>query len=149
MRALLFFLASITAGMAHAHSPAQPSEFAALDRNADGYLTRVELAAAPEIVRRFAQFDLDRDRQLSPAEYLAAREDEARRAQSDAALTERVKAALVTASGVHAKAISVETYEGRVQLSGFVPMADMASRAGRLVAGVSDVRTVHNNITVK
>ena len=60
-----------------------------------------------------------------------------------------MKEALGGASGLQAKAISVETYEGRVQLSGFVPVADMASRAGRLVAGVSGVRTVHNNIAVK
>jgi osmotically-inducible protein OsmY len=36
-----------------------------------------------------------------------------------------------------------------VQLSGFVPLPDMASRAGRVTAGVNGVRSVHNNITVK
>jgi osmotically-inducible protein OsmY len=47
------------------------------------------------------------------------------------------------------EALAVETYEGRVQLSGFVPLPDMASRAGRVTAGVNGVRSVHNNITVK
>jgi len=145
MRVLLLiasFAASAAAG-------AQLHNFSALDRNQDGYLSRIEVTAAPEIAKRFAQFDIDKDRRLSQAEYFAAREDNERRAQRDAVLTARVKEALVAASGIPSKAISVETYDGRVQLSGFVPMPDMASRAGRVVAGVHGVRAVHNNITVK
>ena len=144
MRALLILLSATWASIAAAQS-----DFAGLDRDRDGYLSRIEVAPLQEIARRFAQFDLDRDRRLSLPEFLAAREEEARRAERDAALTARVKQALGTASGLQAKAIAVEAYEGRVQLTGFVPVADMASRAGRLVAGVSGVRTVHNNITVK
>ncbi len=125
------------------------TEFAALDRNGDGCLSRVEAAAQPEIAKRFATFDFDRDARLSPAEYAAAREDNDRRAQRDAALTARVRAALTAERRLPAKTISVDTYEGRVELSGFVPLPDMASRAGRLTAAVSGVRTVHNNITVK
>jgi len=145
MRALLFvaFLAAST------EACAQSPEFAALDRNGDGFLTRIEAIAEPEIAKRFAQFDADKDRRLSPAEYRAAREDNERRAVRDAALAARVKDALVAASGLPSKAISVEAYEGSVQLSGFVPVPDMASRAGRVVAAVNGVRSVHNNITVK
>ena len=128
---------------------AQPRDFSALDRDGDGSLTRLEAAADPEIAKRFAQFDTDSDRRLSQVEYLAARKDNERRVQRDAALTGRVKEALVATSGIPSRAILVETYEGRVQLSGFVPLPDMASRAGRIVAGVNGVRTVHNNITVK
>lgn len=146
MRVLLLAVLFAASAAAHAQSK---SNFAALDRNGDGYLIRLEAAADPEIGKRFAQFDLDGDRRLSPAEYLAARQDNERRAQRDAALTARVKAALGAASGIPAKGIEVETYEGRVQLSGFVPVPDMASRAGRIVAGVNGVRTVHNALTVK
>jgi BON domain len=145
MRALLTF--SLLA--ASAVASAQPNDFLALDRNQDGYLSRIEVLAEPEIAKRFAHFDLDKDRRLSQAEYYAAREDNERRARSDAVVTARVKEALLAASGIPSKAIAVETYEGRVQLSGFVPVADMASRAGRVVAGVNGVRAVHNNITVK
>ena len=145
MRVLL--IASSLAASAAAF--AQPADFETLDRNRDGSLSRVEAAAAPEIARRFAQFDIDRDRQLSPAEYAAAREDSDRRAVRDAALTERVKAALVAERGIPSASISVESYEGRVHLSGFVPLPDMASRAGRVTAAVNGVRTVHNNIAVK
>ena len=145
MRVLLF----VSVLAASAAVRAQPHDFSTLDRNQDGYLSRIEVATVPEIARRFAQFDLDQDRRLSQAEYRAAREDNEKRAQRDEALTARVKEALSAASGIASKTISVESYEGRVQLSGFVPVPDMASRAGRVVAGVDGVRTVHNNITVK
>ncbi|HWV90168.1 MAG TPA: BON domain-containing protein [Burkholderiales bacterium] len=128
---------------------ARAAQFAALDRNGDGYVTRIEALGEQEIHKRFAQFDANKDRQLSLAEYLAAREDIDKRARDDAALTARVKAALIAERGIPWTAISVETYEGGVQLSGFVPVPDMASRAGRVTAGVSGVRTVHNNLVVK
>jgi hypothetical protein len=128
---------------------AQSAEFAALDRNRDGHLSRIEALGAPEIWKRFAQFDTDRDKQLSPAEYAAAREDNDKRVQRDAALTARVKAALGAERAIRTTSIAVETYEGQVQLSGFVPAADMASRAGRVTAGVDGVRFVHNNLLVR
>jgi osmotically-inducible protein OsmY len=145
MRALLtlsFLAASATA-------PAQPADFETLDRNRDGYVSRVEALAAPEIAKRFAQFDADKDRLLSKDEYLAAREDNERRAQRDAALTARVKAALSAERSIPSSAISIDTYEGEVQLSGFVPAPDLASRAGRVTAAVSGVRMVHNNLLVR
>lgn len=134
---------------ASAAALAQPAGFAALDRNGDGYLSRVEALADQEIYKRFAQFDANGDRQLSTTEFLAAREDNEKRVRHDAALTARVKAALSAERGIRAGTIGVETYEGRVQLSGFVPLPDMASRAGRVTAGVNGVRSVHNNIAVK
>ena len=154
MRALLIVALLASSGAAHPQrgepgGGPRAAEFAALDRNRDGHVTRIEALADPEIHKRFAQFDANKDRQLSLAEYLAAREDIDKRAQDDAALTARVKAALIAERGIPWTAISVETYEGGVQLSGFVPAPDMASRAGRVTAGVSGVRTVHNNLVVK
>ena len=145
MRTLLF-AASLAVG---ATACAQAADFAELDRNGDGYVSRLEAAADPEVAKRFAQFDTDKDRRLSPAEYLAARQDNERRALRDAELAARVKQALVAASGLPSKAILVEAYEGRVQLTGFVPAPDMASRAGRVVAGVNGVLVVSNNLLVK
>ena len=154
MRALLIvaLLASGAAAYPQHGEPgggARAVEFAALDRNRDGHVTRIEALADQEIHKRFAQFDANKDRQLSLAEYLAAREDMDLRAQHDAALTARVKAALLAERGIPGTGISVETHEGRVQLSGFVPMPDMASRAGRITAGVSGVLAVSNNLVVK
>src|SRR5918994_2145182 len=76
------------------------AQFAALDRNGDGFVTRIEALGEQEIHKRFAQFDANKDRQLSLAEYLAAREDIDKRAQNDAALTARVKAALIAERGM-------------------------------------------------
>jgi len=154
MRALLIaaLLASSAAAYAQRGEPGggpRGAEFTALDRNRDGYVTRIEALADPEIHKRFAQFDTDKDRQLSLGEYLAAREDIDKRAQQDAVLTARVKAALIAERGIPWTGISIDTYEGGVQLSGFVPAPDLASRAGRVTAGVSGVRTVHNNLLVK
>ena len=156
MRALLIAVvlassASVLAqpGSGEPGGGARAAEFAKLDRNGDGYVTRIEALADPEIHKRFAQFDANKDKQLSLAEYLGAREDMDKRASEDAALTARVKAALTAERSIPWKTISVETYEGAVQLSGFVPAPDMVSRAGRLTAGISGVRTVHNNILVR
>ena len=156
MRALLIVaaIASSTGALAQPGS-GEPGggpravDFAKLDRNRDGYVTRIEALADPEIHKRFGQFDANKDRQLALAEYLAAREDNDKRAQEDAALLIRVKAALIAERGIPWNAISVETYEGAVRLSGFVPAPDLASRAGRLTASISGVRTVQNNLLVK
>jgi hypothetical protein len=128
---------------------AQNADFARLDRNGDGNVSRVEALADPEIFKRFAQFDANKDRLLSPGEYLVARRDNERRVREDAELAARVKAALGAEGSIPSSAISIEAYEGGVQLSGFVPAPDIASRAGRVTASISGVRTVHNNLLVR
>ena len=129
--------------------PAPRADFLGLDRNRDGYISKVEALANQEVHKRFAAFDLDKDNRLSEAEYVLAMEDNQKRILQDAAITARVKAALLAEKGIPSFAISVESYEGQVQLSGFVKAPDIASRAGRVAAAVSGVRTVHNNIGVK
>jgi hyperosmotically inducible periplasmic protein len=129
--------------------PGPSADFLALDRNRDGYISKVEALGNPEIHKRFAAFDLDADGYLSEAEYAMAIEDNQKRIVQDSLITARVKAALLAERGIPSLKISVETYEGRVQLSGFVPAPEIASRAGRLTASVSGVRTVHNDITVR
>jgi hyperosmotically inducible protein len=125
------------------------AEFVALDRNRDSLISKVEALGNPEIQKRFSSFDLDKDALLSEAEYVLAVEDNNKRILHDSAITARVKAALLAAKGIPSLQIAVETYEGRVQLTGFVNAADIVSRAGRVTAAVSGVRTVHNDIAVK
>jgi hyperosmotically inducible protein len=129
--------------------PGPRGDFLALDRNRDGYISKVEALANPEVQKRFAAFDLDKDGRLSEAEYAAAMDDNQKRIFQDSVITARVKAALLAEKGIPSLSISVETYEGRVQLSGFVKAPEIVSRAGRVTAGVSGVRTVHNNIAVR
>lgn len=129
--------------------PGPRSDFVALDRNRDGYISKVEALANQEVQKRFASFDMDKDGRLSESEYALAMEDNEKRILRDSLITARVKAALLAEKGIPSLSIAVETYEGRVQLSGFVKVPDMASRAGRVTASVNGVRTVHNNLTVK
>ena len=125
------------------------ADFAALDRNRDGYLSKVEANGDREVAKRFAQFDLDKDGRLSLEEYVRAKDDNDKRIQRDAVITARVKAALLAEKGIPSMSISVDTYEGSVRLGGFVGSPDLASKAGRVTAAVSGVRTVDNNISVK
>jgi osmotically-inducible protein OsmY len=66
-----------------------------------------------------------------------------------AAITSKVKAALLGDSGLKSFAIDVETFKDVVQLSGFVDNDQLKSRAGDLAAGVSGVKSVRNNLIVK
>jgi hyperosmotically inducible protein len=146
--ALCLLLLFSHAAWAQSTEPAR-ADFVALDRNRDGYISKVEALANAEVQKRFTAFDQDRDGLLSEAEYAAAMEDNQKRILQDAVITARVKAALLAEKGIPSLAISVETYEGRVQLNGFVSAPEMVSRAGRVTAGVSGVRTVHNNLAVR
>jgi hyperosmotically inducible periplasmic protein len=67
----------------------------------------------------------------------------------DAAITSKVKGALLGDSGLKSFNISVETYKNVVQLSGFVNSEQIKERAGQVAAGISGVRGVQNNLIVK
>jgi hyperosmotically inducible periplasmic protein len=66
-----------------------------------------------------------------------------------AAITTKVKAALLNDSGLKSFDISVETFKDVVQLNGFVNSDQVKTRAGELAAGVAGVRSVRNNLIVK
>src|ERR1700712_490763 len=67
----------------------------------------------------------------------------------DATITTKVKAAFVHDDYIKSFDISVETFKGTVQLSGFVDNSEQKSRAAEVARGVNGVRDVKNNITVK
>lgn len=68
----------------------------------------------------------------------------------DAVVTTKVKTALTKELGADALTdITVETFKGRVQLSGFVDSASVRSRAGAAAASVNGVRAVDNRLAVK
>ena len=61
----------------------------------------------------------------------------------------RVKAALGQDSQYKYDGVSVETFKGTVELSGFVNSRDQKNRASDLARRVEGVKMVANNITVK
>jgi Ca2+-binding EF-hand superfamily protein len=48
------------------------SGFAKLDKNKDGYISRAEAKAEPELSKNFDKWDLNNDGKINRAEYLAA-----------------------------------------------------------------------------
>ena len=67
----------------------------------------------------------------------------------DVAITTSVKAKFVEDKTVSAGAISVETLNGTVQLSGFAKSNAEKARAGEIATGVKNVRSVRNDIVVR
>lgn len=67
----------------------------------------------------------------------------------DATITARVKAALLQESDVKSNEITVETFRGVVQLSGFVDNRDMAQRAVARAEQVPGVRSVKNDLQIR
>jgi hyperosmotically inducible periplasmic protein len=64
----------------------------------------------------------------------------------DSAITTKVKAAFVKDDLVKALDVKVDTYNGSVQLSGFVESSAQSARAEQIARGVAGVRDVTNNI---
>jgi osmotically-inducible protein OsmY len=67
----------------------------------------------------------------------------------DATITTKVKAKLFESKDTSGTAISVETFKGTVQLSGFVKSEAEKKKAGEIAAAVDGVKSVQNNVSVK
>ncbi|MGR8981567.1 MAG: BON domain-containing protein [Gammaproteobacteria bacterium] len=67
----------------------------------------------------------------------------------DTVLTSKVKATILGDSKLKVFQISVETFKGVVQLSGFVDSQEAADRAVHLVRTIKGVKQVNNSLIVK
>jgi osmotically-inducible protein OsmY len=67
----------------------------------------------------------------------------------DTALTTSVKAAIFNEPTLKSAEINVETFKGRVQLSGFVSSSASIDRAVMVAQGVKGVTSVVNDMRVK
>lgn len=67
----------------------------------------------------------------------------------DSAISNKVRAELISDKDLNIFQIDVTTYKGVVQLSGFVNSDAIKSRATKVAAGVGGVRRVQNNLIVK
>lgn len=67
----------------------------------------------------------------------------------DSAITTKVKAEIFNDPALKVFQISVETFKGEVQLSGFVDSAQFVNKAGEVARSVKGVKSVKNNLIVK
>jgi osmotically-inducible protein OsmY len=67
----------------------------------------------------------------------------------DSVITSKIKTQLATDDFLKSFQISVETYHGTVQLSGFVDSQDAVDKAGQIARGVAGVKSVKNDLMVK
>ncbi|MCA1176601.1 MULTISPECIES: BON domain-containing protein [unclassified Pantoea] len=67
----------------------------------------------------------------------------------DTVITTKVKAQLLNDDSLKSTEINVETFKGKVQLSGFVSSPQMANRAVTVTRSVEGVKSVVNNMQIK
>ena len=68
---------------------------------------------------------------------------------SDTAITSKVKAKMLADKEVSGTSVDVETYQGRVQLSGFVKSDQERQKAAELARSVNGVKEVRNDIQLR
>jgi osmotically-inducible protein OsmY len=67
----------------------------------------------------------------------------------DSVITTKVKSALLAEKSIKSTAIGVETFKGRVQLSGFVSSTAEANKTVSVTKSVKGVKAVENDLIVK
>jgi osmotically-inducible protein OsmY len=67
----------------------------------------------------------------------------------DSVITSKVKGALLAEKGVNSMDVSVETFKGRVLLSGYVRSPDERQRIEGVARSVGGVKEINNNIQVR
>ena len=154
IKTTLFLLAvSPLCTFAQEPAPQKNPDFVKLDKNKDGFLSREEAAADKRAAKFFNKADMNHDGRLSEDEWLKARSMADRKKAGeyvdDSAITAKVKSALLAKKGIPSAEITVETYLGVVQLSGFVDTAAQIKLAGQVARGVKGVKEVKNNLNVK
>lgn len=146
-------LAAIALSAAAASSPGRAGDFAALDANHDGYLSKAETAGIKGFGKAFDEADANHDGRLDHDEFVKAGaiHDRMRLGKyvDDSVITAKVKAALVKEEKLKGFDISVETDHGQVLLSGFVDNPKLRTRALQIASSVDGVRRVHDGIVVR
>lgn len=131
----------------------QQDKFRSLDANRDGFVDKSEVSRIRGYAAAFDKADANRDRQLSLEEFAEAEAIHDRQQvvayASDAALTAKVKTALLRESDLNAMDVSVETDKGRVQLSGWVESEAQRKKALQVASRVEGVKEVKDGMNVK
>jgi hyperosmotically inducible protein len=127
--------------------------FKSLDTDNDGTLTRDEASKEELFAKHFKAADTNHDGKLTEEEYTKYRsaheKNETKRVMSDSWITSKVKAALIKDEGMKGMKVSVKTFDGMVQLSGFVDTEAQIKQAEKVAAGVEGVKSVKNSLVLK
>lgn len=138
---------------AAAASAGRAGDFAALDANHDGYLSKSETGKMQGYGKAFDEADANHDGKLDRDEFVKAGAiyDRIRLGHyvDDSVITAKVKAALVKEEKLKGFDISVETQGGQVLLSGFVNNPQLRTRAVKIAMSVDGVRDVHDAIVLR
>lgn len=67
----------------------------------------------------------------------------------DAIISAKVRTAILTDSRLRSMDITVTTFKGAVQLSGFVDSSQVAARAVQIVRTIKGVKLVNNSLVIK
>lgn len=131
----------------------QNPNFAKIDDNRDGYLSLAEFTQRGLLAKSFHEADDNRDGRLDSDEFIKASAIEDRvkvaRVVDDSVITGKVKMELLKDPVVKGMKVNVETYQGTVQLSGFVDNERQATKAAEVAVTVKGVKHVINNLIVK
>jgi hyperosmotically inducible protein len=160
--ASLVFALSLSLGMQSkaranldvSQSPATPSKlFRKLDTDHDGYVSRAEARKLRDFSGAFDDADENHDGMLRHGEFVKAGSiyERTRAAEyiDDSVITAKVKAGLLKDPEISALDVGVETYKGRVLLSGFVDSREQIRKAKRIASAVRGVQAVQDSMLVK
>jgi hyperosmotically inducible protein len=132
--------------------PANP-EFAKLDRNRDGVLTRDEVRRVRDFAQAFIEADENKDGKLDQAEFVKAEAIHDRivagKYVEDGIVTAKVKAALLKEPELRSLDVSVETSRGEVLLAGFVKDERQREKAVKAAVAVNGVVAVKDAMVVR
>jgi hyperosmotically inducible protein len=144
----------VTAAVFTVAAHAQPtSKFLSLDRDGDGFLSKAEVSHIKGYEAAFGEADENRDGRLSPDEFTKAEaiydRQQIGKYVDDSVLTAKVKTALLREKGLKSTDVGVESYQGRVLLSGFVQDDAQRKKAFLVASKVEGVHSVKDGMTVR
>ena len=143
---LLAAAALLAAGPALAQ---QSDAFKRLDKDKDGFISKSEAVDA----KAFGVADENKDGRLDADEFLKYQSIQTRSSAGkyvdDSMVTAKVKTALAKELAADSISVSVETYRGKVILSGFVDNDGQRQKAASVTKGVEGVTEVKNALEVK
>lgn len=136
-----------------ANQSAYVTSFKALDVDSDNSLTPAEVKTEKLFSKNFSAADKNNDGMLDQEEYTNykshAEQKNVKRVAKDSVITSKVKGNLLKDEGLKSLKVSVKTYKGVVQLSGFVETENQIQQAGKIAAETEGVKSVKNSLLIK